>query len=85
MFYESDRERTVFVSQDRHLMTLRSLRECEWINRLAGDDEVSEEMAKNCVVLQKYIIKLAESFGCEIPNKQAVLESIDSDLEYHLD
>lgn len=54
--------REIFMSYCRHEMTLKALKECKWLGDL--DDE-SEEVIAECARLQKYIIELADEFGCE--------------------
>lgn len=64
--------REIFMSYCRHEMTLKALKECKWLGDL--DDE-SEEVIAECARLQKYIIELADEFGCEIN----VIKSIEDE------
>lgn len=68
--------REIFMSYCRHEMTLKALKECKWLGDL--DDE-SEEVIAECARLQKYIIELADEFGCEITNKEDVIKSIEDE------
>ncbi|ALV24704.1 hypothetical protein CIG2463D_1132 [Campylobacter iguaniorum] len=44
--------------------------------------EDDTDVIADCARLQKYIIELAEQFGCEITNKQEVLQDIDDTVDY---
>lgn len=68
--------REIFMNYCRHEMTLKALKECKWLGDL--DDE-SEEVIAECARLQKYIIELADEFGCEITNKEDVIKSIEDE------
>lgn len=47
---------------------------------MSQDDDAN--IIDDCARLQKYIVELAERFGCEITNKQEVLRDIDDTAEY---
>lgn len=63
----------IFMSYCRHEQTLQALNECEWMDDL---EQVSQAKIKDCYRLQKAIIELAKQFGCEISNKDEVLDNI---------
>ncbi|WP_058893339.1 hypothetical protein [Campylobacter iguaniorum] len=55
------------------------MQECDWLSDMSEDDT---DVIADCARLQKYIIELAEQFGCEITNKQEVLQDIDDTVDY---
>lgn len=69
----------IFMSYCRHQQTKRALQECDWLSDMSEDDT---DVIADCARLQKYIIELAEQFGCEITNKQEVLQDIDDTVDY---
>lgn len=65
-----------YMKYCEHQMIKRDLNSCRWSDDL-NETNANEDIVCDCVDLQKYIIELAEQFGCEISNKEEVLSNLD--------